>query len=1225
MLDQDAVFISQSVPAQMVVGQRYPVAVTLRNIGHQQWSSSQSYRLGAIAPLDTLRWGMSRVDLPVSVWTNNNVTVNFEVTAPLQAGNHVFQWRMVQDGVAWFGESTPATSIQVLGSAVVGHIDSVDAFAVRGWACSTRIEAAIDVHLYTGGPAGTGTGGASTRAELPATANVAAACGTQGSAHGFAFPLTDAIVAGHHGKTIHIHGISPVGAANAVIARSGELLIPANSVPTVVLTSPANGAVIGEGQALALSAQAADADDGVASVVFLGNGSTLATTAPPGHAYNWYVNPGDYTVQARVQDTRGASALSAVHNVHVSKVMGSITSVSASAVQGWACSTNVAAPVTVRLLAGGGVGSGTVLGDYPANLTSSAAVNASCGKGTAHAFSVPISPAMLQAHEGKSIHGLGLSAFGGPHHALSDSGTFALPVNRPPVVAITAPAAATVYQQPASFTVQATASDPDGNLASVNLLVNGVLKETRTSAPFNFAVQGLTAGTQTLSVVATDSSGATASAQRSVVVEAPPVAGPSSVARQYVYDAENRLCKVIEPESGVTVLAYDAAGNLAWSASGLALTSATNCDRAAAEASGRVVRRSYDARNRIATLRFPDQNGDTDFAYTLDGLLQSAVVVNDGGSATATTSYQYTTHRQLAQERLAQTGVADLTVTYTYNTLGHLAQLGYPSGRTVAFAPNALGQATKAGDFATAASYHPNGQIKQFTYANGIVHSSTLNSRQLPARIMDGNVLTLDSSYDANGNVTGIGDLVLGTSFDRQMQYDKQDRLIRASSAGFGGTGVAQISYDALDNIRSWSLPGVKEDHYGYDANNRLTNLRDGTGTARLGLGYDLQGNLATRNGQQFRFDHGNRLREVVGSARYRYDVHGRRIHATRADGGVDVSLYNSAGQLLYQRDQVAGKRIESIFLGGQLVVQAQDTGGTPVRYYQHLDALGTPVAVTNGAGQVVERTHYAPYGAAINRTVDGVGYTGHRMDAATGLTYMQQRYMDPELGVFLSVDPVTAYEQPVGMFNRYRYASGNPYRYIDPDGSCDTSFCQFWGGVGRAMGDAVYSVSRHAGPSVYGTVDMSRTRELNNGPFFGMPDDQVGQGGYRFGSALAAAEGVRIPGRSIAGMVKLPPQTKTVGRYVHPNELKAMRKTGYVQEGGGGQTRVSDPPSSQAYRAAPRGDIYVEFEVPAERVLPHSSGTGRIPGPNSLDAKVPGRSRESYAMPRHEGVREVE
>jgi hypothetical protein len=47
----------------------------------------------------------------------------------------------------------------------------------------------------------------------------------------------------------------------------------------------------------------------------------------------------------------------------------------------------------------------------------------------------------------------------------------------------------------------------------------------------------------------------------------------------------------------------------------------------------------------------------------------------------------------------------------------------------------------------------------------------------------------------------------------------------------------------------------------------------------------------------------------------------------------------------------------------------------------------------------------------------------------------MQQRYYDSELGVFLSVDPVTAYENPIGQFHRYRYADNNPYTFTDPDG----------------------------------------------------------------------------------------------------------------------------------------------------------------------------------------------
>jgi RHS repeat-associated protein len=103
---------------------------------------------------------------------------------------------------------------------------------------------------------------------------------------------------------------------------------------------------------------------------------------------------------------------------------------------------------------------------------------------------------------------------------------------------------------------------------------------------------------------------------------------------------------------------------------------------------------------------------------------------------------------------------------------------------------------------------------------------------------------------------------------------------------------------------------------------------------------------------------------------------------------------------------------------------------------YVHTDALGSVVAKTDANGNVVERYDYEPYGAPVGAGVqDGPAYTGHVSDSATGLSYMQQRYMDPQLGVFLSVDPVTAYQKPVDQFNRYRYGYGNPYKFTDPDG----------------------------------------------------------------------------------------------------------------------------------------------------------------------------------------------
>jgi RHS repeat-associated protein len=105
---------------------------------------------------------------------------------------------------------------------------------------------------------------------------------------------------------------------------------------------------------------------------------------------------------------------------------------------------------------------------------------------------------------------------------------------------------------------------------------------------------------------------------------------------------------------------------------------------------------------------------------------------------------------------------------------------------------------------------------------------------------------------------------------------------------------------------------------------------------------------------------------------------------------------------------------------------------------YIHTDALGSIVAITDEHRNVIERREYEPYGAQLTPALrDGPGYTGHLQDAATGLVQMQQRYYDPDIGRFLSVDPVTAYSGDPRHFNRYVYGYNNPYRFNDPDGRC--------------------------------------------------------------------------------------------------------------------------------------------------------------------------------------------
>lgn len=113
-------------------------------------------------------------------------------------------------------------------------------------------------------------------------------------------------------------------------------------------------------------------------------------------------------------------------------------------------------------------------------------------------------------------------------------------------------------------------------------------------------------------------------------------------------------------------------------------------------------------------------------------------------------------------------------------------------------------------------------------------------------------------------------------------------------------------------------------------------------------------------------------------------------------------------------------------------------TGATSAQTveYIHTDAIGSPVALTDVAGKVVNRTAYEPYGAPIGGIIDnGPGFAGHVSDSSTALDHMQQRYYDPDVGRFLSIDPVQVSMTSGAVFNRYSYAGNSPYTFIDPDG----------------------------------------------------------------------------------------------------------------------------------------------------------------------------------------------
>ena len=127
-------------------------------------------------------------------------------------------------------------------------------------------------------------------------------------------------------------------------------------------------------------------------------------------------------------------------------------------------------------------------------------------------------------------------------------------------------------------------------------------------------------------------------------------------------------------------------------------------------------------------------------------------------------------------------------------------------------------------------------------------------------------------------------------------------------------------------------------------------------------------------------------------------------------------------------------------------------TVATPQVYYYHYDALGNIVALSDNNGDIVERYGYDAYGNVSIHTSAGANgmwmdpdddvayasakgnpylFTGRRYDSDTALYYYRARYYSPDLGRFISADPIGY----LGGLNLYSYCGNNPINWIDPYG----------------------------------------------------------------------------------------------------------------------------------------------------------------------------------------------
>ena len=172
----------------------------------------------------------------------------------------------------------------------------------------------------------------------------------------------------------------------------------------------------------------------------------------------------------------------------------------------------------------------------------------------------------------------------------------------------------------------------------------------------------------------------------------------------------------------------------------------------------------------------------------------------------------------------------------------------------------------------------------------------------------------------------------------------------------------------------------------------------------------------------------------------YLYDASGQRFAAI---SGSSATVYVGAWEAADPNTgdgSNADVTLTRYYSAGGVQLASKSTGGSTLITLG--DVQGSAQVTVDATGAVT-RNAYTPYGTkrAGSNVALAHGWLNQIADADTGLTYLNARYYDPELGRFLSPDPLMNPGDPRTL-DPYRYADNNPVVYMDASGlnpSCGT------------------------------------------------------------------------------------------------------------------------------------------------------------------------------------------
>jgi RHS repeat-associated protein len=508
------------------------------------------------------------------------------------------------------------------------------------------------------------------------------------------------------------------------------------------------------------------------------------------------------------------------------------------------------------------------------------------------------------------------------------------------------------------------------------------------------------------------------------------ITDPAGQTTRFEYDALGRITRRTDPLGAFDTFAYDPVGNRT-----------EHIDRV-----GRRRTFSYDELGRLTEEVWWDGNTPVRAISTTHDEVGNRLSVTDP-AATLTFGYDLL-GRMIRAQSVGPADSPDVMLTYDYDSSDNLVAVKDGAGFEVV---STYDDASRL----DSRTWNYGGDVlARLTIGRDLTGRKTVLKRFRSQSAMP--VIQTTFEYDQSGRLEHLthADAANLALVDYLYSYDKAGQLVRSTQNAESMSYV----YDPDSQLTTVLRAGTEIETYRYDTNgNRTASSRHGDGYV-VGPGnrimsdgsfdyvYDaaghtvVQSEIATGKTTEFEYDHRARLilartlnseGVVLDEVRYVYDADDRRI-AIIVGEEATYTTYDGLTPWIDQTDDKDVTRYLSGEAVDELLARLRPDG---VSWYL-TDVVGSIRDLADESGAISSHIEYDAFGNLLSHTNPAAGdrfrFTGREFDRETNLYYYRARYYNPNLGRFLSEDPL-AFD--AGDANLYRYVNNAPLHHKDPTG----------------------------------------------------------------------------------------------------------------------------------------------------------------------------------------------